>query len=376
MLETIREYGLERLAACGEDKAVREFTVAYFLAFAEEAARDYRVGASRAAIERLEDEHDNLRQVLTWTLEQADPARALRLTEALWRFWWLQGHLSEGQRWLDRALERSRDAPTAARAKTLIAAGRLAWMRGELAPATQWLEQALALGPEPFDRCEALNALGDVARYQADYDRAEAALAEAMDLARAQEDWFHLGASLHNLGTVAFDRGDHDRARAALEEGLAYARQENWYLACSALHYLSRLAFEQGDYARAAALLQEYLLVQRELAPTAPLGTMACLAGIAQLAIVQNRPAPAARLFGAAATLRDRAEDIERAERKLIAPWVAAAREALGEEAFTREWAAGRALSLEVALAEAGELLAAWSWTAPGDPASNRRVGA
>jgi predicted ATPase len=376
MLETIREYGLERLAACGEEEAVRESTAAYFLAFAEEAARDYRTGASRAAIERLEEEHDNLRQVLTWALEQADPAPLLQLVDALWRFWWLQGHLSEGQRWLERALERGRDASAVVRARTLIAAGRLAWMRGELAPATQWLEQALALGPEPFDRCEALNALGDVARYQADYDRAEAALAEAMNLGHAQEDWFHLGASLHNLGTVAFDRGDHDRARAALEEGLAYARQENWYLACSALHYLSRLAFEQGDYARAAALLQEYLLVQRELAPTAPLGTMACLAGIAQLAVVQNRPAPAARLFGAAATLRDRAEDIERAERKLIAPWVAAAREALGEEAFTREWAAGRALSLEVALAEAGELLAAWSWTAPGDPASNRRVGA
>jgi tetratricopeptide (TPR) repeat protein len=207
--------------------------------------------------------------------------------------------------------------------------------------------------------------------------RRRRALAEATDLARAQEDWFHLAASLHNLGTVALDRGDHDRARAALEEGLAYSRQEeNWYLASSALQYLSRLAFEQGDYARAAALRREDLMVQRELAPTAPLGAMGCLEGVALLAVVQNQPAAAARLFGAAATLRDRAEDIDRAERKLSAPWVAAAREELGEEAFTSEWEAGRALSLEVALAEAAGLLAAWNWPESGDSARNRSVGA
>jgi ATP/maltotriose-dependent transcriptional regulator MalT len=191
-----------------------------------------------------------------------------------------------------------------------------------------------------------------------------------MDLARAQEDWFHLAASLHNLGTVALDRGDHDRARAALEEGLAYARRENWYLASSALHFLSRLAFEQGDYARAAALLREDLMVQRELAPPAPLGAAACLEGVALLAVVQNQPALGTRLFGAVAALRDKAEDIDRAERLLIAPWVAAAREELGEEAFTCEWAAGRALSVEVALAEAAGFLATWSWPASGDPAT------
>jgi hypothetical protein len=212
---------------------------------------------------------------------------------------------------------------------------------------------------------------------QADYEWAEAALAEAMDLGHAQEDWFPLSASWHNLGTVALDRDDHDRARAALEEGLAYARQaQNWYLAHSALDFLSRLAFEQGDYARAAVLRQEDLMVHRELAPTAPLGAMACLEGVALLAVVQNQPASAARLFGAAATLRDRAEDIERGERKLITLWVAAARDQLGEEAFTRAWAAGGALSLDVALAEAVGLLAAWSWTASGDPARNQSVEA
>jgi predicted ATPase len=366
MLETIREYGLERLAASGEETAVRSAHAAWFLALAEEAARDLPAGAGqRAAFERLEDEHDNLRQALVWALEQGNPTPLLRLTDALWRFWWIQGHLSEGQRWLERALERGQDAPPAARARTLIAAGRLAWVRWELDAATRWLEEALALGPDPFDCCEALNALGDVACHQGAYARAEAVLSEAMEMARTHEDWFHLGASLHNLGIVALDRGDHDRARTALEEGMAWAeRVGNRLLVYSALQHLSRLAFEQGDYARAAALRQEDLAMQRELAPTYPLGAAGFLTGVALLAVVQNQPTPAARLFGAATTLYDRAEAEERAWLKLVEPWVTAAQDALGQETFRSAWDSGRALALETALDEAAALLAGWTWTA------------
>jgi predicted ATPase/transcriptional regulator with XRE-family HTH domain len=363
MLETIREYGLERLAASGEEAYTREVHATHFLAFAEAAARDFREGAGqRAAIERLGDEHDNLRQALTWALVQSDPTLALRLTEALWRSWWIHGHVSEGQRWLDRALERGREAPAAARARALIAAGRLAWIRGALVSATERLEEALALGPDPFDRCEALNALGDVARERGDYARAEVALMDAMGVGRTHEDWFHLGASLHNLGIVAFEGEDYERAQALLEEGLAYARQvENRYLVYSALHYLSWLAFAQGDYARAAALRREDLAVQRELAPANAHGAARCLEGVALLAIVRNRPAPAARLLAAAAMLREGVEDVENAERQQISPWIATARERLGEEAFTSLWQAGRMLPLDVALAEAVSVLELWS---------------
>jgi predicted ATPase/transcriptional regulator with XRE-family HTH domain len=390
MLETIREYGLERLATSreetlpsgrgglgGEETAVRQAHATAMLTFAEEAARDFHAGAGqRAAIARLEDEHDNLRQALGWALQQPDPTPLLRLSEALWRFWWIQGHLSEGQRWLEHALERSGEAPAATQARTLIAAGRLAWLRGELALATERLEQALALRPEPFDRCEALNGLGDVARYQGAYERAEAVLAEAIELGRAQEDWFHLAASLHNLGTVALDHGDHEGARAALEEGLAWARQTNHrYLSYSLLHYLSVVAFAQGDYPRVATLRREDLAIQLELMPTAPLGAVGCFEGIGLLAVVQDQPAPAARLFGAAAMLRERAEDIERAETKLIGPWVAIARDALGAAEFARAWEGGRASPLETMVAEAASLLEAWTWTACGEPVVSRRAG-
>jgi tetratricopeptide (TPR) repeat protein len=369
MLETIREYGLERLAARCKEAAVRGAHATYYRVLAEDAMRDMEAATGhRAAIERLGDDHDNLRQALAWALEQADPSPLLRLTQSLWRFWWAWGHLSEGARWLEHALERGRDAPPAARARTLIAAGRLAWVRGEFAAATRQLEEALALGPEPFDRCEALNALGDVAREEGDYERAEAALQEAAAVGRAQEDWFHLGASLHNLGIVELERGRYAQARAALEEGLVWARQvESHYLIYSVLHYLSRLAFEQGDYAQAAAIRQEDLAVQRKLAPLNTHGAARFFEGVALLAIVQHQPAPASRMFGVAARLREEVEDSEGAERKKIALWIVATREKLGEEGFTREWEAGRTLSLQTALDEAAALLAAWRWTASQD---------
>ncbi|MDQ3225387.1 MAG: hypothetical protein M3Q50_01985, partial [Chloroflexota bacterium] len=89
---------------------------------------------------------------------------------------------------------------------------------------------------------------------------------------------------------------------------------------------------------------------------------------------VQNQSRPAARLFGAMTTLLERAEDADRLERKRIAPWVAAAREDLGEEGFTSEWEAGRALSLETALDEAAALLSTWRWPASRDPATNQNA--
>lgn len=369
MLETIREYGLERLGASGEEAAVRETHAAFFVVLAEDAQRDMEGGnGHRAAIERLGDDNDNLRQALGWALEQENPSSLLRLAPALWRFWWARGDLREGGRWLEHALQRSQGAPPVVRARILIAAGRLAWVRGEFSVATRQIEEALTLGPAPFDQCEALNALGDVAREQEDFARAELALTEAAAVGRAHEDWFHLGASLHNLGIVELERGCFDRARIALEEGLIWARRvESHYLVYSALHYLSRLAFEQGDYARAAALRREDLSLQRNLAPLNTHGAARFFEGVALLALVQQQPHQAARMFGVAARLRDEVEDSEAAERHKIAPWVAAAREKLGEDGFRREWDAGRALSLQSALDEAAALLGAWRWTASHD---------
>lgn len=375
LLETIREYGLERLAASGDEAAVRKAHVTYFTSFAADVMRDIQgPAAHRTAIERAEEDHDNLRQALAWAAEQVDPLPLLWLTQSLWRFWWSRGHLSEGARWLQLALERSETAPPELRAKVLIAAGRLAWLRGALDVAMHHLQAALALDPGPFDRCEALNALGDVAREHRAFDRAEAALTEAIAIGRAREDWFHLGASLHNLGIVDLERGHYEQARSTLEEALVWARHVNaQYLTYSTLHYLSRIAFAQGDYARAAALRQEDLAVQRELAPLNAHGAARFCEGVALLALVQQQVTPAVTLFAVAARLRDDVENSEGAERERTAQWITTARELLGEAAFTQAWETGRARSLEAALDQAAGLLETWNWSATHEARGSRR---
>ncbi|HEX5849945.1 MAG TPA: hypothetical protein VFY59_12185, partial [Rubrobacter sp.] len=105
MLETIREYALDRLRECGEEHAVRRVHASYFLALAEEANPHLTTAEQMRWLDLLETEHNNLRAALRWSLQNEDVETTLRLAGALWRFWYVRGHLGEGKRWLDLALD-------------------------------------------------------------------------------------------------------------------------------------------------------------------------------------------------------------------------------------------------------------------------------
>src|SRR5262249_14940090 len=132
MLETIREFALERLAEHGQEQMLRRRYAAYYLTLAEQGEQGLQGPDSRRWLDRLEAEHDNLREVLAWSqTTEGDHELGLRLAAALWWFWWARGHGSEGRRWLAQALtnQDSRDpnkAPLAVQAKALVAAGVLA----------------------------------------------------------------------------------------------------------------------------------------------------------------------------------------------------------------------------------------------------------
>ncbi|MFN8540851.1 MAG: helix-turn-helix domain-containing protein [Thermomicrobiales bacterium] len=135
MFETIRSYAAEQLAAHGEEAATREHHAAYFLAFAERIDGAMGSVVVPALLEQLEREHDNLRAALRLLDERRDAARMLRLTGALRRFWFLQGHLSEGRRWFAAALALPTDPHdrdiAAARAQALDGASRLALLQSD-----------------------------------------------------------------------------------------------------------------------------------------------------------------------------------------------------------------------------------------------------
>jgi non-specific serine/threonine protein kinase len=144
MLQTLREFARERLREDGEDEAAGRRHARYFVEFAERAEGHLFGAAQQAWLARVGREHDNLRAAIQFSVKQCEPEPALRLSGALWRFWWLRGHLHEGTYWLGQALGLPGDVPDAARAKSLHAAGKLARERGDQDQAEAFARERLA----------------------------------------------------------------------------------------------------------------------------------------------------------------------------------------------------------------------------------------
>ena len=131
MLETVREYGLERLAAADEEATVRRWHLAWCLDLAERAEPELTGGAQQHWFACLQTEHDNLRAALAWAVSENDAEAAFGLGGALYRFWATQGYYEEGRRWLETALALAPGARSAPRGHALLGAGVMAFFQGE-----------------------------------------------------------------------------------------------------------------------------------------------------------------------------------------------------------------------------------------------------
>ena len=268
MLETIRELGLEQLAASGEAEMIRQAHAAYCMDVVEWAEREL-IGTEQAAwLDRLEAELDNLRAALAWTIEH-DPAANLRLASALWRFWWMRGHLREGRGWLEAALARD-GGSTAERAKAFHAAGDLAQEQGDYDQASPLLEAGLTAARQAGASAVAaqcLNALGFVARNQGAYARAMALHGEALAIERALGDRRAVACTLGNLGSIAQNRRENAQAEALFAEALATFHEigDRPHAADVAVN-LAILANQNREHERARHLAVEALTTYRQLA--------------------------------------------------------------------------------------------------------------
>ena len=268
MLQTIREYGLERLEESGEAAPTRRAHAEFFVALAEEAEPELTGPEQGELLTRLEAEHDNLRAALTWA-EGQDPELGLRLAASLWRFWYARGHMSEGRGWLERALVRDGTGRSAARARALHGAGVLADLQGDLERAEALVTESLALARELGEAelvGQALYALGVVAHDRGELVKAEALYGEALGLWRDLGDRRGVALSLNTLATVALDRGDLSKAAATFDESLALRRElGDKQGLISSLNNLALVMMDQGDLTRAEGLLEEGLVIAREL---------------------------------------------------------------------------------------------------------------
>ena len=265
MLETIREYGTERLDDHCEAAPIGQRHAAYYLALAEEAAAAL-AGPAAAWLARLDAEHDNLRAALRWALDRGDRGTALRLAGALWRFWAQRGHLSEGRRWFTEAFALPGDASLAAPAAQvnwLIGAARLAMDQAAYGAASAYCEQAAALAREhgdAADQAAALNTQGLLARALNRYADSAHAHQAALPLARAAADRGGAATALLGLAYAAMFTGDAIRASALAEESLAEARESgDQIILAQVLYFLGWVASNGAGFERARVLATEAL---------------------------------------------------------------------------------------------------------------------
>jgi predicted ATPase len=288
VLETLRQYGRERLEASGQAEAARRSHAEYYLGLAESAEPELRGPRQDEWLVRLEREHDNLRAALAWSRQSGDGAEiGLRLAGALGWFWYIHGHSTEGRHQLRLALERAAGGSGAARARALGMAGFLARLQGEAAVSSSLLEESLRLHRALGDRwgeAFVLNGLGMVARRRGEYAQAEALCEEGRALFEEAGDRWGVAWSLVHIGEAAAEQGDDTRAVPVLHRALSIARDlHNRQISAWSLSGLARIAEAQEDHDEAAALAEEGLALFRELGdPRGIALLLGVLAGVAQ----------------------------------------------------------------------------------------------
>jgi predicted ATPase/DNA-binding CsgD family transcriptional regulator len=300
MLETIREYGLETLAASGEMERTRQAHATYCLALAEQAELELGGPQQAAWLDRLEREHDNLRAALSWTVEQGETQKsvemALRLGGALRLFWWGRGHWSEGRTFLERALAAGGSLPDpridpSVRAKALMAAANLAFVQSDYEQTEVLCKESLALYRELGDHhgiAFSLYRLGNVAWVRGNTAEARSLTEEALAIFKEVDHREYVAYSLFSLALVASSQGEYARACTLYEGSVAIHRElENKRGIAHSLSQLAQALFDsQADHARVRSLVEECLTLSREVGFKEGIAAAQCLSG--QLALSQS----------------------------------------------------------------------------------------
>jgi len=396
MLETLREYALEKLEASGEAALTKRAHAAYCLVLAEENSTESSEPEGVGWLERLGLEHDNCRAALEWLTETGNAEWGLRLGTSLFRFWEVREYLAEGRDRMDRLLELTEaGGPTKLRMRALFAAGVLAGEQGDYASAdaliheSQDIAQALgdktgvavslnALAVFARDRgdveaahilfeaslglwrelgdqkavARALSNLANVVKLQQEYGRARALYQECFSIFEELGDRTGIAWSLNYQGDVARDQGDSAAARTLYEQGLEIFREvdDRWGIA-GTLADLGSLAREKKDYSTARSMYRESIKVFQELDHRR--GIARLLEYFACLAAAQLEAERSLRLAGAAAALRQNiGAPLTPAEQAKLETSLDAARQALTNKVGATAWLEGWALPAERAVEE------------------------
>jgi predicted ATPase/DNA-binding NarL/FixJ family response regulator len=396
LLETIREYALEKLDESGETDRLRDRHLELFLARAEEAAPKLGDAYQQLWLNWLEGEHDNLRAALAWALESGRIEPGLRIASALVRFFEIRGHVREGMAWFERLLAQADEAISPivcanastfaaflamflGDAKASIAFGRKAVDFAEAAgdeggPVLAFALAGLASGSRvagdfqtaftieervisayresgpPFYLGMSLLAQGDLAIELGYYDKARELLEESLALAHEAGDAFRIAHALNDLGDLARCQGNYVEAQSAYENSAVLLRDlDAQHDLASILRNLGRACLHLGEVERAHAMFSESLAIHQAEQHRA--GMAECLIGFASIAILRGMPSIGERLLAAAAaSARQRAPYVWPTKRMEYDEYLELARSSLTAAEFQAAQSAGSAMSLDQAI--------------------------
>jgi predicted ATPase/DNA-binding winged helix-turn-helix (wHTH) protein len=395
MLETVREYALDRLRESGEEEAIRERHLKFFLAMAEAFSAERSEEQRGIKLKRLDQELDNVRAAFAWC--DADVERAvtgMRLAGKLAWFWATRSYFTEGRDWIERFLAATPGGEgDEDRAKALATAGTLAQHQSDFATSDAYHRDAIAVYERLGQRREVgglLGNLGALAVHQGRLPEARELLGEALAVARETDDRRLIAMWLYNLGVLACNVEDFEQARVVMEECVAVSRDAGkWSLAgalqqlgwvrhaqgqrqealsllmeslqlhrefedkvgiANTLYHLAMVSHDNGDFNAAKAQLQEALALQQTVGDRVL--TASVLEVLACLTLEFGSLADAARLWGGAQRLRAEIESPQdpMLRRRCEKPITAAREGSQDSAAFDVAWREGRAMSLEAVL--------------------------
>jgi predicted ATPase/DNA-binding CsgD family transcriptional regulator/Tfp pilus assembly protein PilF len=394
MLETMREYALERLRDSGEEDATLRRHARYYLAGADVPVAEMKLMQQKLWLQSLESEHDNLRAALAWCEKAREPELGLSAAGLLTWFWIVRGYVTEGRRRLTALLGVAQHAPAGLRAESMRLIGSLALHQSDYAAARALFEESLAIRRDlgdPAGLLSALSSLGAVAMQQGEIELAERYIREALAIQTSIEDAVGMAESLNNLANLAHERGDVAAARELYERSLSVQHVGIRYRIDVVLHNLGAVAQEQGDLAEARRhfedsvamrralgdiaglalslaklgevisaigdaqtahrLLCESLTLQRDLGDRAGMAFVLERLGMAAAARGQRRQA--LRIAAAAQALRETiGTPLGPRARAIYEGWLAEARGSLRPEDAAAACESGRSLSLDQVIAE------------------------
>jgi predicted ATPase len=275
MLELIRDYAWEKLKESSLESLIRERHAIFFLTLVQEAAPKLKGSEQEVWLERLEEEHNNLRSALKWFVQQAEEGdeisadSGVRMAGALWGFWDTHGYISEGRGWLRKMIELN-DTPTNARVDALNGAAMLAWRQTDTAEALQLYERGLLTAgviDYKVGRAEALGGLGSVSEYQgADDELVESYYAESLAAWQEVGDKRGIATALGPQAQRAASANDFEQANLLFKESLSFFREvgDKREIA-GALWNLGQVAVVVGRYEQAVHMYRESRAIYEEL---------------------------------------------------------------------------------------------------------------